>query len=348
MWALVARVLGERVEGGVGDREGSAGSPPSSSTASVAAALDRRVGAAGLVVERELVGLLAGGPGPLPGAAGEELGAGRHHPGAGRVGRGAAAPSARAARAGRRSRAALPGSPARWPGIRPRRSGTRRARRPGSRGRGWASPRSRRRARARARRRSRPGTRRRAAPGRRRPRRGSAPKGKRGACTPITLQAGLAVAARPLAQVGEGPHAVELGEVEEVDERRAARGQRGHRVRLRRRSRSSPVGQVGGGDVVASGAHAADVILGRACTEFGAFARCPLVPLLFLLRALLLGRYPGCEAIVRLSRADRRRAPAPARRAAPAPPQRARAPSPPGGGLLIAFGLAQRPPPLLA
>jgi hypothetical protein len=69
-------------------------------------------------------------------------------------------------------------------------------------------------------------------------------------------------------------------------------------------------------------------------------------PLLALLCALLLGRYPGCEAIVRL--ADRL-SPAPAGR--PDAPRRARRPLPPAsfaasGGLLIAFGLARRPPPL--
>ncbi len=74
----------------------------------------------------------------------------------------------------------------------------------------------------------------------------------------------------------------------------------------------------------------------------------PALPLLGLLAALLLGRYPGCEAIVRLSeriaeRAHRLRA---AVRRTPLPkPPRAFAPH---GGLLIALGLAQRPPPLPA
>ncbi len=82
-------------------------------------------------------------------------------------------------------------------------------------------------------------------------------------------------------------------------------------------------------------------------TEFGAFLL-PVVPLLFLLGALLFGRYPGCDAIVRLSEriaarggsrssaADRPRLPAAPRSFAP------------GGGLLIALSLAQRPPPLPA
>ena len=72
----------------------------------------------------------------------------------------------------------------------------------------------------------------------------------------------------------------------------------------------------------------------------------PALPLLGLLLTLLLGRYPGCEAIVRLSEriaaAGRRTRDADRRPALPSPP-RAFAPA---GGLLIALGLAQRPPPL--
>ena len=69
-----------------------------------------------------------------------------------------------------------------------------------------------------------------------------------------------------------------------------------------------------------------------------------LVPLLLLLSALLLGRYPGCDAIVRLSE---RIASGPRPRTAKSQP-RPRAPRSHAvsGGLLIAFGLAQRPPPL--
>jgi hypothetical protein len=82
-------------------------------------------------------------------------------------------------------------------------------------------------------------------------------------------------------------------------------------------------------------------------TELGAFFL-PVVPLLFLLVALLLGRYPGHEAIVRLS--ERLAARLRPRRGTAARP---RSPHPPrsfapGGGLLIALGLAQRPPPLAA
>lgn len=74
----------------------------------------------------------------------------------------------------------------------------------------------------------------------------------------------------------------------------------------------------------------------------------PAVPLLALLLCLLLGRYPGHEAIVRLSERlasrPRRRPGTGARRRRPQPPRSFA----PGGGLLIALGLAQRPPPLAA
>ena len=73
----------------------------------------------------------------------------------------------------------------------------------------------------------------------------------------------------------------------------------------------------------------------------------PALPLLGLLLTLLLGHYPGCEAIVRLSdrlASGRCTRDADHRPALPKPP-RAFAPS---GGLLIALGLARRPPPLPA
>jgi hypothetical protein len=74
----------------------------------------------------------------------------------------------------------------------------------------------------------------------------------------------------------------------------------------------------------------------------------PALPLLGLLATLLLGHYPGCEAIVRLSERLAER-PGTARgvdrRSALPKPPRAFAPH---GGLLIALGLAQRPPPLPA
>lgn len=74
----------------------------------------------------------------------------------------------------------------------------------------------------------------------------------------------------------------------------------------------------------------------------------PALPLLALLLTLLLGRYPGCEAIVRLSEriaTHMREAHAAARRLALPKPPRSFAPA---GGLLIALGHAQRPPPLPA
>jgi len=70
------------------------------------------------------------------------------------------------------------------------------------------------------------------------------------------------------------------------------------------------------------------------------------VPLLLLLVALLLGRYPGCDVAMRLAEriASRTRHTATAA-------SNSRRPQPPAsravhGGLLIAFSLAQRPPPL--
>jgi hypothetical protein len=80
---------------------------------------------------------------------------------------------------------------------------------------------------------------------------------------------------------------------------------------------------------------------------FGAFVL-PAVPLLVLVAFLLLGRFPGEEAIERLSRriAAARRPPVrrePGRRPATRPASWA-----PGGGLLIAFGLGCRPPPALS
>ncbi|MBA3866533.1 MAG: hypothetical protein H0X42_09350 [Solirubrobacterales bacterium] len=79
-------------------------------------------------------------------------------------------------------------------------------------------------------------------------------------------------------------------------------------------------------------------------TELGAFLL-PVLPLLFLLGALLLGRYPGHEAIVRLSEKLAARAGTRPTRAIPQRPPKAPRSFAPGGGLLIALGLAQRPPP---
>ena len=73
----------------------------------------------------------------------------------------------------------------------------------------------------------------------------------------------------------------------------------------------------------------------------------PALPLLGLLLTLLLGHYPGCEAIVRLSEriaGPRRTRDADRRPSLPKPPRSFA----PAGGLLIALGLARRPPPLPA
>lgn len=82
-------------------------------------------------------------------------------------------------------------------------------------------------------------------------------------------------------------------------------------------------------------------------TELVAFLL-PALPLLVLLAMLLVGRYPGCEAIVRLAEriaAGRRpRLGASSRRATPR-----RAPSfAAGGGLLLALSLSGRAPPASA
>lgn len=69
-----------------------------------------------------------------------------------------------------------------------------------------------------------------------------------------------------------------------------------------------------------------------------------LVPLLLLVGSLLLGHYPGFGTIVRLSEriASRPRA----RETKSQPRPRAPRSHAASGGLLIAFGFAQRPPPL--
>jgi hypothetical protein len=79
-------------------------------------------------------------------------------------------------------------------------------------------------------------------------------------------------------------------------------------------------------------------------TQLGAFLL-PAVPLLLLLVALLLGRYPGCEAIVRL--AERIAAARDRPRAGTARHVRPRRPRSfaPGGGLLLALSLSGRAPP---
>jgi hypothetical protein len=79
-------------------------------------------------------------------------------------------------------------------------------------------------------------------------------------------------------------------------------------------------------------------------TEFGALLL-PVAPLLSLLVALLLGRYPGCEAIVRIAErmAARSRSRFGAASAFSAP-RRPRSFAP-GGGLLLALSLSGRAPP---
>jgi hypothetical protein len=81
-----------------------------------------------------------------------------------------------------------------------------------------------------------------------------------------------------------------------------------------------------------------------AVTEFGAFLL-PVVPLLFLLVALLLGHYPGCEAIVRLAeRIEARSRPYRGLALGVAPPRRPSSYAP-AGGLLLALSLSGRAPP---
>jgi len=69
-----------------------------------------------------------------------------------------------------------------------------------------------------------------------------------------------------------------------------------------------------------------------------------LIPLFLLLGSLLFGHYPGFETIVRISERIWSR---PRARAAKSQ-RRPRAPRSQivSGGLLLAFGYAQRPPPL--
>jgi hypothetical protein len=69
-----------------------------------------------------------------------------------------------------------------------------------------------------------------------------------------------------------------------------------------------------------------------------------VIPLLALLAALLLGRYPGCETALRLAERIASRA------CSPLAVRSWRAPRPPAvrfarGGLLLAVGLSGRAPP---
>jgi len=69
-----------------------------------------------------------------------------------------------------------------------------------------------------------------------------------------------------------------------------------------------------------------------------------LLPVFLLVAALLLGHYPGVETIIRLSARFSARHRARPTQSQARPKLRPR--SAPAAGLLIALGLAQRPPPL--
>lgn len=71
-----------------------------------------------------------------------------------------------------------------------------------------------------------------------------------------------------------------------------------------------------------------------------------LLPLTLLVVSLLFGHYPGCDAIVRLAERIGSRLRARAAKSQPRP--RAPRAGVASGGLLIALGVATRPPPLLA
>jgi hypothetical protein len=72
------------------------------------------------------------------------------------------------------------------------------------------------------------------------------------------------------------------------------------------------------------------------------------VPLLLLVVSLLLGHYPGCEVALRLAERIATRARSKVTTASNSPRPHSPASRAAHGGLLIAFGLAQRPPPLAA
>lgn len=71
-----------------------------------------------------------------------------------------------------------------------------------------------------------------------------------------------------------------------------------------------------------------------------------LIPLFLLLGSLLFGHYPGFKAIVKLSERiwNRPRARAAKGQRRPRPPRSHAS----YGGSLLAFGYAQRPPPLIS
>jgi hypothetical protein len=80
--------------------------------------------------------------------------------------------------------------------------------------------------------------------------------------------------------------------------------------------------------------------------QLGAFVL-PALPLLMLVALLLLGRFPGEETIERLSRRIAGVSRRPVRKDLVPRPAARPVSWAPGGGLLIAFGLARRPPPAL-
>lgn len=82
-------------------------------------------------------------------------------------------------------------------------------------------------------------------------------------------------------------------------------------------------------------------------TELGAFLL-PAIPLLFLVVPLLLGRYPGCTAIVRLAERIAARRASPRATAAPRRTPRRPRSFAPAGGLLLALSLSGRAPPARA
>lgn len=82
-------------------------------------------------------------------------------------------------------------------------------------------------------------------------------------------------------------------------------------------------------------------------TELGAFLL-PAIPLLFLVIPLLLGRYPGCQAIVRLAERIAARGDAPRAAAAARPVPRRPRSFAAAGGLLLALSLSGRAPPAWA
>ena len=227
---VVGRVLGELVEGRPVDRHWLEGDAVELDR-QLPLALDGRVGAAGLVGDDELLAVLPGAPGPLPRAAREDLGARRHHPGAGRVARPQRLERRRQVLKGvllaqLRLDRLLGGEIVALAEVEP-------AQRPAEAPEEEAGP-----ALAAVRVPERPlGVDRDREPDPE-PLQSSADHlgvGAEGEARRLDAdrpQARVAIAAVPLGHVGEGPHAVELGEVDEVDQRGPAGGEHRHRLRF--------------------------------------------------------------------------------------------------------------------